>query len=112
MAFLLTTALKDLKRRLADPFALVIWAGIPLLIGGLVGLMSGGTSDLKAHVFVADQDDTLLSSLVAGSDWGGLLETVRRQQEIAKVDQGRKVIGIAVERLAIDVARRRIAGRV
>lgn len=86
MGFLWTTAAKDLKRRLADPFALAIWAGIPLLIGGLIGVMSGGgTAALKAHVLVADQDDTLLSRFVAGSTWGGLLET-----EPVELDEGRR----------------------
>lgn len=86
MGFLLTTAAKDVKRRLADPFALAIWAAIPLLTGGLIGLMSGGgTPTIKAHVLVADQDGTLLSRFVAGSTWGGLLET-----EAVELGEGRR----------------------
>ena len=86
MSFLLTSAAKDVRRRLADPLALAIWAGIPILVGGLIGAMSGGgTAALKAHVLVADQDQTMVSGLLADSSWGGLLET-----EAVELEDGRR----------------------
>jgi hypothetical protein len=86
VSFLLTSAAKDLRRRLADPFALVVLGGIPLVIGTLMGLMTGdGAAVPRAHVLVADQDQTLLSRLLTGSSWGGLLET-----EAVELEDGRR----------------------
>lgn len=42
MRFALIAARKDLRRRLADPAALVVWIGIPMAITGLMGLVAGG----------------------------------------------------------------------
>jgi len=39
--FLLLTTGKDLRRRLADPVALVGWVGIPLLVGLLIAIIGG-----------------------------------------------------------------------
>ncbi len=43
MRFALTSALKDLRRRLADPAALLMWMGLPIVIGGLMSLINGGS---------------------------------------------------------------------
>lgn len=84
MRFALLTALKDLKRRLADPIALAVWMGIPLLVGTLITLMGGGGAPtLKAHVLVADLDDSFLSNLVSNAG-GELLDT-----EKVDIDDGR-----------------------
>lgn len=65
MRFAITTALKDLRRRLADPVALLMWMGLPIVIGGLMNLIGGGDGPApKAHVLIADEDATLLSRLV------------------------------------------------
>lgn len=78
MSFLLQTAWKDLRRRLRDPLALLLWIGIPLAIGALISLAFGGTSSEgpKAEVWVVDQDDSLLSgfllSALASGEQSGL----------------------------------------
>jgi ABC-type multidrug transport system permease subunit len=69
MRFVAVAALKDLRRRLADPAAILIWIGIPLAIGGLMNLVIGsaGSTPPRATVLVVDQDDTFLSRLLSGS---------------------------------------------
>jgi ABC-type Na+ efflux pump permease subunit len=65
MRYLLLAAEKDLRRRLADPAALAIWIGIPLLLTGLMNLVAGdGDVTPRARVLVADQDATVVSGLL------------------------------------------------
>ena len=70
MQFLISSTLKDLKRRLKDPVALGVWFGIPLMIGGLISLATGGSDGAtpKAHVLLVDQDDSFVSNLLASSE--------------------------------------------
>lgn len=66
----LTAALrKDLRARLADPMALGLWLGIPLVIGGLISFAFGGSSGPgpKAVVWLTDEDDSALSNLLVGA---------------------------------------------
>jgi ABC-type multidrug transport system permease subunit len=88
---------KDLRRRLADPAALAIWIGIPLLLGGLMSFVAGGdAAPPRAKVLVVDQDDSLLTALLAGSSGassgqGGLpidLETVSLEDGRRRIDEG------------------------
>lgn len=65
--FVLTTASKDLRRRLADPAALAIWVGLPIILGGLMSLLSGGGSTPKAHLLLVDQDRSFISRFAAGA---------------------------------------------
>jgi len=70
MSFLLISTLKDFKRRLKDPVALLMWLGIPLLIGGLLGLVIGGPGGSvtpKAVLLFVDQDDSLVTKLIVGA---------------------------------------------
>jgi ABC-type Na+ efflux pump permease subunit len=68
IGYALSTARKDLRVRLRDPLALLIWLGIPLAIGSLISLSSGGGgSRPQARVLVADQDDTFVSGLLLGA---------------------------------------------
>jgi ABC-type multidrug transport system permease subunit len=86
--FLLDSARKDLHRRLQDPLALVLWLGIPLAIGGLIGLASsGGGGKPTAHVLFVDQDDTFLSNLVSGARGQGELSE-RLQIEDVGLEEG------------------------
>jgi ABC-2 type transport system permease protein len=65
MRFLFTTARKDVQRRLADPAALLIWIGIPIVLGGLLGFVTGGGgTPPKAHLLVVDLDQSLISRLL------------------------------------------------
>src|SRR5688572_28786435 len=65
MRYLFVASAKDLRRRLADPAALAVWIGIPLLLSGLMNLVAGdGNVTPRARVLVADQDNTLVSGLL------------------------------------------------
>ena len=90
MGFFLSTALKDVRRRLADPIALALWIGIPALIGGLMSLAMGGDGGTpKARVLLVDQDDTFLSGLLA-SGGGPLAEFI--EVETVGLEEGRERI--------------------
>lgn len=67
--FLVTTAQKDLLRRLRDPVSLLLWLGIPLAIGGMLRLVFGGSGGAspRATVLVADADGSVLSRLLLGA---------------------------------------------
>ena len=96
MQFLFSSTIKDLRRRLKDPIALGVWLGIPLMIGGLISLGTGGAEGPtpKAHVLLVDQDDSFLSNLFASSEgpegMGELLEVERVELEEgrARIDAG------------------------
>ncbi len=66
MRYLFVAAVKDVRRRLADPAALAVWIGIPLLLSGLMSLVVGnGEVAPRARVLLVDQDNTLISALLA-----------------------------------------------
>jgi ABC-type multidrug transport system permease subunit len=95
MSFLLTCTAKDLRRRLADPLALLIWIGIPLLIGGLMTVMFGGQDGAppKAHVLLVDLDDSIAGQAIGGLGGGrGAefldVETVGLDEGRARMDAG------------------------
>lgn len=95
MRFVLTSALKDLRRRLADPSALLMWMGLPVVIGGLMSLISGGNGPApKAHLLVVDEDQSLVSRLMVGGSRQGQLaefldvELVSANAGRAKIDKG------------------------
>ena len=69
MVGVLTTAGKDLRRYMRDRLAALMWLGIPLVIGSLMILATGGSEGptIQAHVLVADEDDTFLSRLLLGA---------------------------------------------
>lgn len=68
MRFLLASAHKDLRRRLTDPLALVIWVGFPVLLGILVSLLSGSGGDAPtARILLVDQDESPLSEFLVRS---------------------------------------------
>lgn len=89
MRFVWITAVKDWWRHRRDPVGLLIWIGIPILIGGLLTMVTGGRSGVqpKAKVLVVDQDDSLVSSLLknGATQAGGLIEL-----EEVELEPGRK----------------------
>jgi ABC-type multidrug transport system permease subunit len=92
MPFVLTAALKDLRRRIADPAALAMWMGLPIVIGTLMSLLSsGGGPVLKARLLVVDEDKSFLSGLVVS---GGRQGQLGEMLEIEPLDAvaGRKKI--------------------
>jgi ABC-type multidrug transport system permease subunit len=73
MGFVWISAVKDFKRRLADPVAMAIWLGIPVLIGGLLGLVIdiGDGQTPRAKLLLVDQDDSLVTRLLKGAAGSG-----------------------------------------
>lgn len=94
MRFLITSAVKDLRRRLADLPGLAIWLGIPVFTGTLMVLAFGGdTAVPRAHVLLADEDNSLLGRLAAGASsgqGGNYLDIERVTTEVgrARLDAG------------------------
>ncbi len=84
MKLLLSCARKDVRRHLADPMALILWIGIPLAIGGLVTLASGGGGGpARAKVLLVDQDETFVSELLVGAFQQGGGESPFEGREVA-----------------------------
>ena len=78
MGYLASTAALDLRRRLADPAALVLWIAIPLVIGGLMSLATGGSgggAPPRALVLLADRDVEIVADrgvaggVVSAAQW-------------------------------------------
>lgn len=69
MRFIWSSALKDLRRQLRDPVALLFWAGVPALIAVLIALAFGGreTRAPRVELLVADEDSSFVSRLLVGS---------------------------------------------
>ena len=66
--FVIATARKDLRRRLADPAALLIWLALPLAIGGLLVLINSGNEGTpRGRLLVVDEDRTFVSGLIGGN---------------------------------------------
>ena len=93
MRFLLVCARKDLKRHLADPLALVIWIGIPIMIGGLMSLIGGsGGSPPTARLLVVNQDTSVIGNLLAGGLGQGGANGFLSVEEV-DLDTGQERIG-------------------
>jgi len=87
--FVLTSAIKDLRRRLADPAALLMWMGLPIVIGVLLSLINGGNGPTpKADLLVVDEDQSFVSRMmIGGSRQGRLAEFLN--VEVVTADVGR-----------------------
>lgn len=91
MRFILLTARKDVRRRLADWPALGLWLGIPLFVGGVMGLAFGRERGApQVHVLLADEDDSLIGRLLAGAATSGRGAEVLRLERVASADEGRR----------------------
>jgi ABC-type multidrug transport system permease subunit len=67
LGFLFASVKKDLARWRQDKTAFLIWLGIPFLIGGLItSMMDSGGGSPTGVLLIADQDNSLMSGLVAG----------------------------------------------
>ncbi|MBI1876051.1 MAG: ABC-2 transporter permease [Acidobacteria bacterium] len=92
MRYLWTSALKDTKRRLADPAALAVWIGLPLFVGTLLSVISSGGGGVpKAHVLLVDQDDTPASRLVVTASTSGRMADYLIVERVTEADGRRKM---------------------
>jgi len=95
MSFLFASVRKDLARWARDRSAMLIWLGIPFLIGGLITSMidSGGSSP-TGTLLITDEDDTFISGFVVGAfsqeQLGELLivEQVTAEEGKRRIDDG------------------------
>ena len=73
--FIGITAAKDLRRRFADPVALIMWFGLPLAIGAMVVALSSGGDGAgpRGRLLVADEDESFVSGMLAGAAGQGPL---------------------------------------
>jgi ABC-type multidrug transport system permease subunit len=85
-------ALKDLRRRIADPASLVMWMGLPIVIGGLMSLLGGDSGPAaKGRVLLVDLDQTFVSRLVAQAGRAGPVAEFLEIETVAE-DVGRRRI--------------------
>ena len=96
MPFFWISAVKDFKRRLADPLAMAFWLGIPLVIGGLMSLAFGGGGGItpKAKLLLVDEDQSFITEFLAGAAASGgedsmiELERVEADEGTARMEAG------------------------
>ena len=95
MNFLLASVKKDLRRWAQDRVAMLIWFGIPFMLGGMItAMMDGGGGTPTGRLLIADQDDSLLSGFVVGAfgqeQLGDLIivEQVTAEEGEARVNDG------------------------
>lgn len=88
-------AQKELRIRLRDRWALVMWLLVPLTIGGMITAISGGNSPQPTvQLLVVDEDDSFLSNLIMGAlgqaQDGQLIQaqSVTRADGEARIAQG------------------------
>ncbi|MGF1507890.1 MAG: ABC transporter permease [Myxococcota bacterium] len=62
---------KDLGRRARDPWSLLWWLGVPLMVGALITLGTDIERTPTAELLLVDEDDSLISGLLATALSGG-----------------------------------------
>jgi ABC-type multidrug transport system permease subunit len=90
MRLLIASFTKEARRASRDPFALALWIGIPFSVLLLMNLAFGGRSSSgprpQGVVFVADQDETLLSGMVASAFSQGPLGEMFKPEKTSEAD--------------------------
>jgi len=94
MGFALATIRKDLRRWRQDTGGLILWMSIPILIGGLITSMidAGGGAKPRGTLLIADQDDSLISGLIAGAYGQGELGELIIVEKVS-LESGEERIG-------------------
>lgn len=68
MDFLIASVRKDLSRWIQDRVALLVWFGIPLVVGALItSLVDNGGRTPTGTLLVADEDETFISGVFVGA---------------------------------------------
>ena len=94
MRFLFSAARKDLLRIKNDWPALLLWIGIPLMVGGLIVLVFGGDASPQAKLLVADADGSLVGRLLTGGFQQGpladlvVVENVDAEEGRRRMEEG------------------------
>ena len=95
LRFILTCAWKDLLRARRDPFGILVWIAIPLILGILITVVFGrGEATPQGRLLVADEDDTFVSNLLTGAfsqqpmSKMVFVEKVSREAGRARIDHG------------------------
>ena len=70
-SFILRAVLKDLQRRVRDPWALVLWAGLPLMAGTIITIATSIERTPAAHLLLVDEDESFVSAAMARVLEGG-----------------------------------------
>jgi ABC-type multidrug transport system permease subunit len=82
-------ARKDWRRLWRDPWKLLLWIGIPIVIGTLMTTVMGGSGNVqpRAVLYLEDQDDTMLSGFLVGAfsneQVGDMIDVIRIPHEEA-----------------------------
>lgn len=90
----INAARKDIRRVAKDPMALLLWLAIPLIIGGLITLATGGTDGPapRAELLIVDQDSSVVANFLlnALSQAGGGAPLIQGREVSFK--EGRELI--------------------
>jgi ABC-2 type transport system permease protein len=96
MRFVLTSALKDLRRLRRDPVTLLTWLGIPTFIAViLVVIFGSGDARPNGKLLIVDQDQGIGATLLTGAFGQGPLgnmvsvEKVELEEGRHRIDQGK-----------------------
>jgi ABC-type multidrug transport system permease subunit len=91
--FALLNIRKDWTRQRRDPMGLAISLGIPIVVGVLVTLASGGRDGPKpqAHVLVVDKDESFLSGLLLGAMGQGGAAGLVNAESVSEEDGWRRI---------------------
>lgn len=93
MNFVLSSMRKDLARWWQDRTAILIWLGIPFLVGGMITTLMDGGDGTQPHgiLLLVDQDDSLLSGLVAGVYTSGELGELITVEKVSLEDGNERI---------------------
>lgn len=81
------TVIKDLKRASRDPVGLLAWVLIPVVVTGLVSLISGNDSPRpQGTLLVADQDNTPAGTAITGLFQREPLSGMIQVEKVAEAD--------------------------
>jgi ABC-2 type transport system permease protein len=89
--FIFSAAMKDLRRQVRDPLGLVLWIGMPLMIGGLLVLLVSGSQEAppRPHLLVADDDGGYVGDLLTRAFAAGRAKRFLQVEE-ATTSEGRQ----------------------
>jgi ABC-type Na+ efflux pump permease subunit len=85
MEFAWSSMRKDLARWRQDRVAILIWLGIPFLLGGMITVLMDGGDGAKPQgvLLLVDEDESLLSGLLAGAYSAGELGELIKVEKVS-----------------------------